>query len=80
MPRELCYVFKRELLYIPFFGWGIALLDMILIDRRTGAPVVPIPGTLAPDELGDRVETWNESEMQRISPHAYAAQGEASHA
>jgi len=37
MPRELCYVFKRELLYLPFFGWGIALLDMIHIDRRRGA-------------------------------------------
>jgi 1-acyl-sn-glycerol-3-phosphate acyltransferase len=36
MPRELCYVFKRELLYIPFFGWGIWLLDMIHIDRRRG--------------------------------------------
>src|SRR5690606_24558379 len=101
MPRELCYVFKRELLYIPFFGWDIALLDMIHIDRRkgvdafeqvvrqgarklaegrwiimfpegtrtrVGAParsksggprLAPIPpGTLAPEELGDRVETW----------------------
>ncbi len=36
MPRELCFVFKRELLYLPFFGWGIALLDMIHIDRRRG--------------------------------------------
>lgn len=36
MPRELCYVFKRELLYIPFFGWGIWLLDMIHIDRSRG--------------------------------------------
>jgi 1-acyl-sn-glycerol-3-phosphate acyltransferase len=36
MPRELCYVFKRELLYLPFFGWGIALLDMIHIDRSRG--------------------------------------------
>lgn len=36
MPRELCYVFKRKLLFIPFFGWGIALLDMIHIDRRRG--------------------------------------------
>jgi 1-acyl-sn-glycerol-3-phosphate acyltransferase len=33
MPRELCFVFKRELLYLPFFGWGIWLLDMIHIDR-----------------------------------------------
>lgn len=37
MPRELCYVFKRELLYLPFFGWGIALLDMIHIDRSRGS-------------------------------------------
>jgi len=36
MPRELCYVFKRELLYLPFFGWGIGLLDMVHIDRRRG--------------------------------------------
>ncbi|MCL4747811.1 MAG: 1-acyl-sn-glycerol-3-phosphate acyltransferase [Burkholderiaceae bacterium] len=33
-PRELCYVFKRELLLVPFFGWGIGLLRMIHIDRR----------------------------------------------
>lgn len=33
MPRELCFVFKRELLYLPFFGWGIWLLDMIHINR-----------------------------------------------
>ena len=24
MPHPLCYVFKRELLYIPFFGWAMA--------------------------------------------------------
>lgn len=156
MPRDLCYVFKRELLYIPFFGWGIALLDMIHIDRRKGAdafeqvlrqgsrklaeghwiilfpegtrtrvgssgryksggarlatrtrvPVVPIavnsgerwprkafikrpgvitvsigapihPDNLTPEELGARVESWIESEMRRISPHAYAREGEA---
>jgi 1-acyl-sn-glycerol-3-phosphate acyltransferase len=33
MPRPLCYVFKRELLYIPFFGWSMARMDMIHIDR-----------------------------------------------
>lgn len=36
MPRELCFVFKRELLFIPFFGWGIWLLNMIHIDRNKG--------------------------------------------
>ncbi len=33
MPHPLAYVFKRELLYIPFFGWAMARLDMIHIDR-----------------------------------------------
>jgi 1-acyl-sn-glycerol-3-phosphate acyltransferase len=34
MPHPLCYVFKRELLWIPFFGWAIGSLDMIHIDRN----------------------------------------------
>ena len=33
MPHPLAYVFKRELLYVPFFGWAIGLLDMVHIDR-----------------------------------------------
>jgi 1-acyl-sn-glycerol-3-phosphate acyltransferase len=33
MPHPLAYVFKRELIYLPFFGWAIARLDMIHIDR-----------------------------------------------
>jgi len=151
MPRELCYVYKRELHYVPFFGWGIALLRMIHIDRsrgmdafesvvrqgglrlaegrwiimfpegtrtpvgrpgryktggprlalRLGVPVVPIahnagevwprnsfikkPGLitvsigpmiastgLTPEQLSSKVESWIETEMRRISPHAYA--------
>lgn len=36
LPRELCFVFKRELLFLPFFGWGIWLLDMIHINRSKG--------------------------------------------
>ena len=30
------YVIKRELLWIPFFGWGIAVLNPIAIDRSSG--------------------------------------------
>jgi 1-acyl-sn-glycerol-3-phosphate acyltransferase len=36
MKRPLVYVFKKEILYIPFFGWGMALLRMIPIDRSKG--------------------------------------------
>lgn len=37
MPHPLAYVFKRELLYIPFFGWAMSRLDMIHIDRSQRA-------------------------------------------
>ncbi|MDO8698842.1 MAG: lysophospholipid acyltransferase family protein [Rhodoferax sp.] len=37
MPHPLAYVFKRELLRIPFFGWSMARLDMIHIDRDSRA-------------------------------------------
>ena len=36
MPRPLAYVFKKEILLIPFFGWGIGRLEMIHIDRKAG--------------------------------------------
>jgi 1-acyl-sn-glycerol-3-phosphate acyltransferase len=36
LRRPLVYVFKKEILYIPFFGWGMALLRMIPIDRKQG--------------------------------------------
>lgn len=37
MPHPLSYVFKRELLFIPFFGWAMGRLDMIHIDRSRRA-------------------------------------------
>jgi len=33
----LAYVAKKELLSIPFFGWGFALASPITIDRKAGA-------------------------------------------
>lgn len=37
MPHPLAYVFKKELLYVPFFGWAMGRLDMIHIDRSKSA-------------------------------------------
>lgn len=34
--KPLCFVLKRELLRIPFFGWALMLLRMIAIDRSKG--------------------------------------------
>jgi 1-acyl-sn-glycerol-3-phosphate acyltransferase len=35
LPPQV-WVIKRELLWIPFFGWGLAMLSPIAIDRREG--------------------------------------------
>ena len=37
MPHPLAYVFKKELLYVPFFGWAMSCMDMIHIDRSKRA-------------------------------------------
>ncbi len=144
------FVLKKELLRVPFIGWGLGAMKMISIDRaagknaldqvvtqgrerlkqgfyviifpegtrvapgqkrrykpggaylatRVGCKVVPVahnsgelwprqsflkkPGTvtvsigpafdatgLSEDEINQRVETWIEDEMHRISPHRY---------
>lgn len=37
VAHPLAFVFKRELLRIPFFGWSMARLNMIHIDRESRA-------------------------------------------
>ncbi len=39
LPPQV-YVIKRELLWIPFFGWGLAMLSPIAIDRSAGVRAV----------------------------------------
>lgn len=34
------WLLKRELLWVPFFGWGLAMLEPIAIDRRAGRKAV----------------------------------------
>jgi 1-acyl-sn-glycerol-3-phosphate acyltransferase len=35
LPPQV-WVIKRELLWVPFFGWGLAMMSPIAIDRRAG--------------------------------------------
>jgi 1-acyl-sn-glycerol-3-phosphate acyltransferase len=35
MPQPLAFVFKRELIFVPFFGWVLWRLEMIHIDRSS---------------------------------------------
>ncbi|MFA7678819.1 MAG: lysophospholipid acyltransferase family protein [Pigmentiphaga sp.] len=37
MPKDICYVYKRELNWIPFFGWSLAALEMVPINRQRGS-------------------------------------------
>ena len=37
---KICYVVKRELFFIPFFGWGLAAMRPIAIDRSSGKRAV----------------------------------------
>lgn len=39
-PQHLSWVLKRELLKIPFFGWGLRLIQPIGIDRSAGKAAV----------------------------------------
>ncbi len=39
-PHPWRFVFKREIAYIPFFGWVMALSDQIMIDRGNRAKSV----------------------------------------
>jgi 1-acyl-sn-glycerol-3-phosphate acyltransferase len=46
-PKTLCFVSKQELLWLPFFGWALASLKMITInrgDRETARAAVTIQG------------------------------------
>ena len=36
MPRKLSFVYKRELHWVPFFGWAFATIGMININRGKG--------------------------------------------
>lgn len=38
--RPMVWVVKKELTYIPFFGWGLKALNAIAIDRGTGRKAI----------------------------------------
>ena len=46
-PKTLCFVSKREVLWLPFFGWALASLKMITInrgDREVARAAVAVQG------------------------------------
>ena len=69
MPRPLIFVFKKSLLYIPFFGWGLAMLRMIAIDRSKGRDAMTQVIRVGKERLddGDRKSTRLNSSHEWIS-------------
>jgi len=53
LPRQLTFVYKRELHLVPFFGWAMASLHMINIDRSRGQDAFEQVVTQGAEHLAD---------------------------
>ncbi len=68
LGNPLCFVFKRELLMVPFFGWGLGLLRMVAIDRNSGQDAMTQTVDQARVRLADGVWMIMFPEGTRIAP------------
>ena len=64
------YVIKRELLWIPFFGWGLAMLSPVAIDRKAGMRALKQMLTQGRDRLRQGFWIIVFPEGTRIAPGA----------
>lgn len=62
------WVFKRELLWVPFFGWGLAALKSISIDRGSGRKAVKQIITQGRDRLDAGIWVTIFPEGTRVTP------------
>jgi len=40
LPPDQCWILKRELMWVPVFGWALAVVRQIAIDRKAGTKAV----------------------------------------
>jgi 1-acyl-sn-glycerol-3-phosphate acyltransferase len=40
LPPNQCWILKRELMWVPVFGWAMAVMRQIAIDRKAGTKAV----------------------------------------
>ena len=69
LPPQV-YVLKRELLWIPFFGWGLAMLSPVAIDRKAGIRALKQMLTQGADRLARGFWIIVFPEGTRIAPGA----------
>lgn len=68
LGNPLCFVFKRELLFVPFFGWGLGLLRMVAINRNSGTDAFTQTKEQAKVRFNDGVWMIMFPEGTRIAP------------
>jgi len=66
-PRN-CWVLKRELVWVPFFGWTLIPLDSIAIDRSKGGAAVKEVVTQGKDRLERGINVVIFPEGTRMPP------------
>ena len=62
------YLLKRELLWIPFFGWGLALMSPIAIDRTRGRAALRALGRSGEQRLAQGFWVVVFPEGTRVAP------------
>ncbi|HYX63309.1 MAG TPA: lysophospholipid acyltransferase family protein [Burkholderiales bacterium] len=62
------HVLKRELLWIPFFGWGLALMSPIAIDRSRGGAALRAMARLGRERLAQGFWIVVFPEGTRVAP------------
>lgn len=63
-----CWIIKRELLWIPFFGWGLAMLKPIAIDRASGRRAVEQIARQGAERLEQGIWVMCFPEATRMAP------------
>jgi 1-acyl-sn-glycerol-3-phosphate acyltransferase len=64
------YVYKRELHWLPFFGWGLALMPFVAIDRGAGKEALTRLATRGKQRLGEGYSVIVFPEGTRVAPGA----------
>ncbi len=65
--RPGVFVLKRELLLIPFFGWGLAAIRMISIDRKAGKESLKLVAEQGKDRLARGISVISFPEGTRMA-------------
>jgi 1-acyl-sn-glycerol-3-phosphate acyltransferase len=65
----ISFVLKKSLLYIPFFGWGLAAFSPIAIDRSAGREALKQIEALGKERLAQGFWVLVFPEGTRVAPH-----------